>query len=261
MLRVGLVSFLNAWPLYQAFLVDSINTDYDFTQLFPSECAEMLRNKEIDIGIVPVIEYAYLPQEYVIVPSICISSPDYVKSVALFCNKPLKEVKTVLLDKHSRTSNALLQILLREKFKKEVQYGFDIRNFDAQIIIGDEALFKEKELSGEVLDLAHEWKTFTHLPFVFALWIGYREKITKEVVQNFIHAKEWGMTHTREIVDWFHDRFPYLTKEEYSNYLTLNINYDLTEEKIKSIQLFLKWCYKLGLTPKDPPLNFFKPLH
>ncbi|MCD6223727.1 MAG: menaquinone biosynthesis protein [Deltaproteobacteria bacterium] len=258
MLRVGLVSFFNAWPLYQAFLTDAIKTNYDFTQLFPSECAEMLRNKEIDIGIVPAIEYAYLPHQYIILPSMCISSPDYVRSVALFCNTPFNKVRKVLLDKYSRTSNALAQILLKEKFKKDVECNFNMKDFDAQVIIGDNALFKEKEFpSDQILDLAHEWKTFTNLPFVFALWVGYREKITNEVVQNFTRAKEWGITHIEEIACCFHRRFPYLTKQEYINYLTSNINYHLTEEKIESIQLFLNLCYKSGFIPKMSPLHFF----
>ena len=73
----------------------------------PSRVAERLHAGEIDLGIIPSIEYAF--GDYAIVPGIAIASRGPVRSVSLFHRGPLERVRRVALDTSSRTSVALAE--------------------------------------------------------------------------------------------------------------------------------------------------------
>ena len=57
------------------------------------------------------------PEEHHIVSDYCIGCDGEVASVCLFSEVPLAEISTILLDYQSRTSVALLEILIREHWK------------------------------------------------------------------------------------------------------------------------------------------------
>ena len=109
---------------------------------YPANIAAQLIKNEIDIGLIPV---AVLPQlkEYYIISDFCIAADGAVASVCMFSDVPLNEIKTILLDYQSRTSVALLKVLLKEHWKISpalVQasegYENDISGNTAGLVIG-----------------------------------------------------------------------------------------------------------------------------
>ncbi len=178
-LRLGAVGYLNARPLVHGLdrQLDRFAIRFDA----PSRCAELLDRGEVDLGLIPSIEYLRSP-EYSIVPSIAIASRHAVASVALFTQKPRAQVRTVALDSSSRTSAALLQILYLERFGQSPRFVTMapdlprmLRQCDAALLIGDAALFLDHEAAGlEKVDLGVEWHELTGLPFVWAFWGGPR---------------------------------------------------------------------------------------
>ncbi|HEX9407575.1 MAG TPA: MqnA/MqnD/SBP family protein, partial [Thermoanaerobaculia bacterium] len=75
--RLGAVSYLNTKPL-----VDGLQDRPDLFSLrfdLPSQCASLLHDGQIDVGLIPAIEY--LRGDYFIVPDIAIGSDGPVSSV------------------------------------------------------------------------------------------------------------------------------------------------------------------------------------
>ena len=115
--RLGAVSYLNSEPH-----VHGLDRDPGFRleREVPSRVARRLHAGEVDLGLVPSIEYAF--GDYAIVPGVAVGSRGPVRSVCLFHHGPLERVRRVALDTSSRTSAALVKILLRERLGRDPQY-------------------------------------------------------------------------------------------------------------------------------------------
>ena len=79
---------------------------------FSSRLADALARAELDVALVPSIEYFRIPGS-VILSDVCIACEGAVKSVKLFGRTPIGEMKTLALDEGSRTSAALTRIYSR----------------------------------------------------------------------------------------------------------------------------------------------------
>ena len=75
-LRLGVVSYLNAAPTVHGLAGDS---RFQITRDVPSRIAARLHAGEIDLGLIPSIEYA--EGDYAIVPGVAIASRGPVRSV------------------------------------------------------------------------------------------------------------------------------------------------------------------------------------
>src|SRR6267143_5115225 len=177
--RVAASSYLNTAPLIWSFIHGSQRGAVElFTDTAPARCAEMLANNEVDVALVPVIEYQRIP-DILIVPGVCVGSRSAVRSVALATKlNNLKKVKRIALDDSSRTSVALVKIIFREFLGFEPEWQItrpDLRSMlehhDAALIIGDPAMKIPRD-KFRVFDLATLWHEFTGLGFVFAMWMG-----------------------------------------------------------------------------------------
>ena len=110
--RIGAVSFLNTKPLVHS-LIQSPIPDIKLSLGYPSLLSGQLEEEELDLALIPIIEY-FRHRNYRIVPDICIASIGRVQSILLFSQKPLSQCKSVGLDSSSRTSQALVKILLAQ---------------------------------------------------------------------------------------------------------------------------------------------------
>src|SRR4051812_39613270 len=112
-LRVSAISFLNTAPLMWDFDFGELRRDYRVDYTLPSTCAELLKNSMADIGIIPVAAYATIP-ELVVIPDIAIAARGPVKSILLISKVAIEAVLSVAADTSSRTSVALLKVLLHK---------------------------------------------------------------------------------------------------------------------------------------------------
>src|ERR1700712_2861279 len=111
--RLGLVGYLNARPLvYGLERQPRFELRYDI----PSECARLLHARDIDVGLIPSIEYLRGPQTYAFVPGPAVTSRGPVASVAIYTRIEPKDLQTIAMDTSSRTSVALSTVLLRRVF-------------------------------------------------------------------------------------------------------------------------------------------------
>jgi len=232
------VSYLNTIPLLFGIRNSKLIGEIDLLIDYPSRIASFLLEDKIDIGLVPV---AVIPKmkEFYLNTQYCIGSEGPVASVCLFSERPIQNVKTVLMDYQSTTSVELTKILLREYWKIEpdlLDTREDFRHLigkeTAGLIIGDRAL-EQRKISSYIYDLGEAWKNLTNLPFVFAAWIS-NKKLDESFVQEFDTANSIGLKDLERVLESLHsDLFD--LKEYYTKY----ISYNFDEAKMKALNLFL----------------------
>jgi chorismate dehydratase len=260
-LRIGAVGYLNARPLTWA--LDRSPSRWQVRYDLPSVCARLLQDGEVDLGLVPSIEYLQ-SSDYRFVPGVGVTSRGAIASVALYTSRPLDQVRHIALDTSSRTSVALIQVLCQHHFRSRprfVPHGPDLAvmttDFDAGLLIGDPAFEADHARLGlQKIDLGLEWTAMTGLPFVYAAWTGRPGTVSGEDVRLLQEAQREGL----EAVD--------LIAAEYARgdsaraaraalYLRDNVKYGLGAEEAAGLQMFLDYAADLGLAPRRRPVEFF----
>lgn len=238
-IKVGIVNYLNTKPLLYGINQSAIRDSIMLVQDYPSNIASFLQEGKIDIGLVPV---AILPQmkEYYIHTDYCIGCDGAVASVCLFSEVPINEVKTVLLDYQSKTSVALLKVLLRDFWQVEPHlvntssdYSNDIQGTIAGLVIGDRS-FKQRKISTYAYDLGEAWKQFTGLPFVFASWVS-KKVLDPRFVADFNAANAAGVSNLPAVLESV--SYPLFNLEEY---FTSYISYPFDAQKKKGLRRFME---------------------
>ena len=238
-IRVAAVSYLNTKPLIYGFEKGMMKNEVELLTDFPASIADMLISNEVDIALVPVATIPLLT-EYHIISDYCIGATGEVASVCLFSDKPLSEIKNILLDYQSRSSVGLLKILLKDYWKLNVNlinadadYEQKILGTTAGLVIGDRAFIQRKK-SKYIFDLSTAWKEMTGLPFLFAAWIA-NKKLPQHFVEKFNQTTGEGFKHLPEIIL----ANPY-TFYDLKKYYEENISFNLDGEKRKALQEYLK---------------------
>lgn len=234
--------------------------DVGLVEAVPARCAELLADGEVDIALVPAIEYQRIP-DLEVVPEVCIASREKVRSVILATKlDELKKIRSVALDQSSRTSAALVKIIFREFLGFEPQWTSaapDLNQMlsgnDAALIIGDPAMvFPRQGLN--IFDMATLWRKHTGLGFVFALWMTGPGACAGSRGIDFIAIRDEGLARAEEIIDFYQPLLG-LTRDELFTYLHKDISFSLGDELIEGLNLFYKLAYKLDLIPALKPLN------
>jgi chorismate dehydratase len=239
-IRVGAVSYLNAKPFLYGIKSHRVLNDIELVEDYPSKIAHMLVEDELDLGLVPVAATRMM-KEWYIVGDYCIGSNGAVASVCIFSEVPMEEISKVYLDYQSRTSVSLSRILLKEYWKKEVEFidtsGEDFRNkikgTTAGVIIGDRAL-EQRSRSTYIYDLGEAWKAHTGLPFVFAAWIS-NKPVPQGFIEDFNKANESGLHMIDKVIA--DNPFPFYDLDVYFREC---VSYRIDEEKRKGLGLFLE---------------------
>jgi chorismate dehydratase len=237
---VAAVSYLNTKPLLYGIKKSALINQIELIEDYPSKIAQLLIDDKVDVGLIPV---AVIPKlkEWHIVGDYCIGADGAVASVCIFSEVPLEEITHIYLDYQSRTSVKLAQVLIKEYWKLNVEfidangedYREEIKGTTAGVVIGDRAL-QQRTKSTYIYDLAEAWLAYTGLPFVFAAWIS-NKKLPEEFIKTFDEANAIGLSNLCAVVK--ENEYPYF---DLMTYFSKHISYELTEEKRKGLELFLK---------------------
>jgi chorismate dehydratase len=239
-IKVGAVSYLNTKPFIYGLENGPIKEEIDLVVDYPARLVTMLKNGQIDIGLVPVGALPGLG-EYHIVSDYCIGTEGEVASVAVFSEVPMEEIENVYLDYQSRTSVLLCKLLFEKHWKRQVNfieatdesYIQEIKGKTAGLIIGDRALMNRSRFP-YIYDLGLGWKEMTGLPFVFAVWVSVvrlDDIFLTKLNQAFTCILDY--TSRKRTEDFFGYRL--------ENYFRKNISYKITTDKKEAIELFLHY--------------------
>src|SRR5436305_6645164 len=111
--RVGAVNYLNTKPLIHN--LEALAPQAALSLDVPSRLADRLAAGDLDVALIPVIEY-FRGDGYTIVPDVAIASRGPLLSVTLFSKVPWPAIRRVALDEGSRTSAALTRVLLQQRY-------------------------------------------------------------------------------------------------------------------------------------------------
>jgi chorismate dehydratase len=258
--RVAASTFLNTAPLIWTFARGSRRGEVELVDAVPGRCADLLAQREVEVALVPIIEYQRLP-EIMVVPDVCVGSRERVRSVVLVTRvHSLKDVRRVALDESSRTSAALVKIIFREFFGCEPEWistapdlGQMLAGSDAALIIGDPAMTFPRETL-LVLDMATLWREHTGLGFVFAMWMMRDEAAERARRIDFSSARDEGLAHMEEIVEFYEPTLN-LSRADLREYLRENISFSISEEMRAGMQLYFELAHKHGLISSLKPLR------
>jgi chorismate dehydratase len=253
MIRISLVDYLNAAPLGWSFLHGPHKGKAEVVAASPARCADQLASGEVDVGLIPSIEFQRIPGLRII-PDVAIAASSRVRSVILV-RRSSGPIKDVALDDSSRTSAALTRLLMwrkqgiRPEFVPHRPVLPDIlERCDAALVIGDAALRVSPERY-RFLDLAEEWIGWQKRPFVFAFWACRPDvELPPESAAMFQEAKAWGMKRRHEIAHAFAARLC-LPEPFLRDYLFENIEYELSSSHLEGLRTFYELAYEEGLTP------------
>ena len=260
--RVGCVEYLNARPLVRGLekRSDLFSLRFDV----PARCASWLHEREVDLALIPAIEYLRQP-DYRIVPDLAVTSNGPVASVAIFTKRPTTAIRSIAIDSSSRTAGALLRILCAQWFDIEPTFvtmrpdlSAMLKRCDAALLIGDIALFTEHELTDlEKVDLGEEWTAMTSLPFVWAFWAGRPEAVEPTHVEALRAARASGEAALDAIVA---AHGPYDGDEAVlaRTYLETNVQFALTADCLAGLKRFFAAALDLGLVRQAPSVRFYE---
>jgi predicted solute-binding protein len=227
---------------------------FDFRFDLPVHCAEALRDRKADIGLVPCAELDRLGLYFL--PDLGIACEGPVRSILLISRRPFDAIRTLAVDSSSRTSVALARIILAERYGCRplvTPHAPSLEEMlvenDAALIIGDPALHLDPEtLPDRTLDLGAEWLAWSGLPMVFAVWAGRAEFLTPDVAEAFRASHRWGREHLDEMVECASAERGF-GKELARAYFTRCIVYPLSPRHLDGLTLFRKLVLNLEPSP------------
>ena len=219
-LRVGRIPYINCYPVYGGIDRGVVPLRGTLVDGLPTVLNHRMASGALDVSVVSAVEYARDAKRYLLLPELGITSDGPVRSVMLFSRHAPEMLggKRVLVSRSSMTSVALLQLLSEHVWRCRPEFVpgdaelADLARFgdephEARLVIGDAALrvFDEASRGGSWatrypyrIDLGSAWKTWTGLPFVFAVWVAQRSTPVHAALDanaSLIASRDWGMAH------------------------------------------------------------------
>jgi chorismate dehydratase len=219
---------------------------------FPSRLADGLADARFDVALIPSIEYLRQP-ELRIASDAVIACDGPVRSVKLYGRVPIERMETLALDEGSRTSAALAQILLRERFglkPRLLPLPLQSRPVDcpadAVVVIGDRGMLEPDEDLAFAWDLGEAWSRWTGLPFVFALWAARPHVQEARIDRALAAARDEGLTRLPEIARLASGEVG-IPESDCLSYLRDNLEFHLGPRQRQGLQRFHQLAKRHGL--------------
>ena len=269
-MRVGRIPYVNCYPVYGGIDRGRVPFNGMLVDGVPTKLNKMMAEGSLDISVVSAVEYARDSRRYLLLPDLAISCDGPVRSVMLFSRVAVKDLhgRKVLVSKSSMTSVALLELLFAERWKVKPEFvpsdaeltnlaRFGEEEHSARLVIGDAALFLGSRIeSGDTstysfaYDLGEEWKSWTDLPFVFAVWVAQRNVVVDAALgvhASLIQSRNWGLQHIPELASQAADATG-VTLSVCERYLD-NLDYGLSYPHLAGLTEFFRRLVAKGRVP------------
>ncbi|HMH84143.1 MAG TPA: menaquinone biosynthesis protein [Gemmatimonadales bacterium] len=271
-MRLGRIGYINCYPVYGAIDRGVTPLAAELVTGTPSELNDLLAAGELDVSVVSAVEYARHARDYVLLPDLAISCDGPVRSVALFSRQTVAQLhgRTVLLTASSRTAVGLLELLCRDRWNVDPHFaqaraeaadldGLAQLPHEAVLVIGDAALLLSAQHRYPYrYDLGEEWKRWTGLPFVFAVWAARRaanQRAVRAAHRSLLAARDWGLAHLDLLAETA-ARATGVGIADCRSYLA-GLDYALSDQHLAGLTDFFRRLAARGLVP-DGSLQFLQ---
>lgn len=268
-LRIGVVDYLNAYPLWAAMearsrpaaaefhsnksdanvaLAMDLQNHVELVRGVPSFLAKELHAGRVDAALISSVEFLRHPEGFEYHNALCIAATRESESIRLFMpnvSQPfaiaLQKTSTIYTDIASRSSVAQLQLLLKElgvsPALEEITHAggriAELRPNEALLTIGDTALAHRHEPS---YDLQSQYYDTLRHGFVYALWVMRAEKSSslEPLLSAAYYAYEANISYYLNLAT---ERFgfPFWFTQRY---LTETIQHTLSPERQVDLKFF-----------------------
>jgi chorismate dehydratase len=272
MIRLGRIPYVNCYPVYGAIDRGIVRVDAEIVDGVPSELNTLMAASKLDVSVVSAVEYARDSKRYLLLPDLAISCDGPVRSVMMFSRRPAGQLggRRVLVSRSSMTSVALLELLFEQVWSchpifvpsdaevRDVE-SFGDEEHDARLVIGDAALVLGSRMGiayDYAYDLGNEWKDWTGLPFVFAVWVAQRTTDVHEALAlhaGLISSRNWGLEN-RPVLAREASRATGVDEGTCMKYLS-GLDYGLSYPHLAGLTEFYRRLLKRGRIP-DGTLTF-----
>lgn len=267
--RVGHIQFLNCLPIYWGLMRSGALLGVDLRKDTPDRLNEALVGGDLDIGPISLVEYLRHADELLLLPDLAVGSDGPVLSVNLVSTVelPALDRRRVALGSTSRTGVLLAQMLLSQRYGVTPEYfrcppdlTLMLLEAPAGVLIGDAALRARLDAAEHglvVTDLGEQWREWTGLPMVFAVWAVRRDFATahpglvKEVHAAFLASRELCLTELDEAAEAA-ARWEPFSAETLAAYFRA-LDFSLGERQVAGLREFAARACAAGEVPPLPP--------
>lgn len=252
--RIGVVSFLNSRPLICDLQEhDAVRLCFDA----PSALTDRLLAGEFDAALIPVIDLLRSDVDLEIVSDACIASNGETLTVRVFSKIPPEQIRCIHLDRDSHTSAALVKLLWPELFSCKVQYKAlsrerPVEEYDSVLLIGDKVVGVNPTVFRYQVDLGGAWRTWTGLPFVFAVWAAPAGGVYGELAQLLCAARDRGVKHATRLAVEFGPALGWPTALA-QQYLQRYLTFSMTDKHVEGMVQFLDLARRHQHLPATVP--------
>lgn len=233
---------MNTLPFLHGLAVSPVGRDIDLILDHPAACARMLDRGDVDVALCPVGALLDKPSVHIIT-RYAIGCDGPVRTVAVYSHHRPEDIRRIALNRDSRTSNVLVQLLDRLYWERGIEFVDKVAN-GAQtgiLSIGD-ACFRNEKIYPYRIDLGEAWKILTGLPFVFACWVSLKplEPVIEAALNDAFKAGVDG------IADMPIEPHPF-GNIDVREYLMRNISFLLDEQKLRAMHYFIEKARELSI--------------
>lgn len=276
-IHIGAVNFFNAKPLIHQ-LNDQDSTDNFAGSIvlhhdIPARLGAALDIGQIDVGLVPSIDYQRSDNNWIIMPTGAIGSIGEVLTVRVFSKIPLSQIKCLACDSDSHTSVTLARIIWQLRYGIELEIiplnsgktagesnvinnekgDFSAKN--AVLLIGDKVLGHLGGWPFEV-DLGQMWADQTGLPFVYALWALKSDKYAEKLSGILQKAFRGGVEQLDSIAAQYGAKHGF-KGDLAGKYLRENICYEFGSRQLEGLNKFYELAFQMQLIEELRPIRLY----
>jgi chorismate dehydratase len=250
-LRYGRIAYVNVLPVEAAFDAGALTRDVEVFGAVPAQLNAAMSEGRIDAGAISAAHFLVNPGRFARIADLCIAADGPVRTVLFVSPKPpaLLGDSTIAVTSHSASGRALLAALLSRFPDVRPRYeGVDdalsaARAGRPALVIGDDALVARAELPpAQIHDLGEAWRSWTGLPFVFAVWAVRRETLETRpgevaaLSDALVAGRAWGEANRTAVIDAAVAAKPY-HRGLYDDYFT-RLSYRLDDRALRGLEYF-----------------------
>jgi chorismate dehydratase len=266
-MKLGYIDYLNCYPFYFSMFERQAVEGVRIYPGYPCMLNKMMSDHLLDMSPVSSAACAQIADDVMVLPQFCLSSVGYVGSVILVSKIPIEDLnqKKVGITSASHTSKVLLKVLLKNYYHLEPVYVPSqprpvLKDLDAALVIGNDAMAISSEPISYVYDLGDLWLRKTGFPVVFAVFV-IRERVVEKylpriqsVISSYHRSLNCLEEEREDVVSKAREKYPDIVYDINGYYDLLEFEFD--DELKKALMFYYTIAGEMGLLRKVKRLNY-----
>jgi chorismate dehydratase len=266
-MKLGYIDYLNCYPFYFRMFEKKTVNGISIHPGYPCMLNKMMANRQLDMSPISSATCAEISEDVMVLPQFCLSSVGYVGSVILISKIPIENLnqKKVGITSASHTSEVLLKVLLKNYYHLEPVYIPTqprpcLKDMDAALVIGNDAMAICSEPIPYIYDLGDLWLRKTGFPVVFAVFVVRKSVIDKysslikSVISSYHHSIDCLEEEKELVVAKARAKYPDIIYDINSYFDLLQFKFD--DELKKALMFYYTAAGEMGLLKKVNKLNY-----